>query len=253
MKISFLASSSKANCTLLEADGEAIVVDAGLPVRTFLRRLRELSVPVDSVKAILVSHHHADHAGKAGELSAALHIPIFCSSETLEAAAAKFVAKAEAVEVFTPGDEFHLGKFKVLPVDTYHTPGAVGFRIASGGRYASIFTDVPELTGPVADALTWSHLIFVESDFSESMLDACGYVDELKRRIRLSHCSNEKLAAFFRNGFTSAALRTIVLGHLSLTANLPFLAESSARAALGRPEVKVYVAEPEGTLGPLEV
>jgi len=252
MKISFLASSSKANCTILESDGEVIVVDAGLPVRAFLGRLRSLSIPVDLVKAICVTHHHADHAGKAGDLSAALHIPIYCSSETLEAAAEKFVAKAEAIEVFSPGEAVFIGPFAVLPVATYHTPGAVGFRIISGGRHASIFTDVPELAGPVAEALEKSHLIAIESDFSEGMLNASSYVDELKQRIRLTHLSNERLASFLQNGFTGAELHTLCLLHLSVNANLGFLAESSARAALKRPDVKVYVAGPE-ILGPLDV
>jgi phosphoribosyl 1,2-cyclic phosphodiesterase len=104
----------------------------------------------------------------------------------------------------------------------------------------------------VAEALEDANLAAVESDFSENMLDACNYDADLKRRIRLAHTSNEKLAALFSNGFVGAALHTVVLIHLSVRANMAFIAQSAIQAALKKP-VELMVAPAEGVLGPIEV
>lgn len=254
MRIAFLASSSKANCTVIEHESQAVLIDAGLGKRELLKRLRAVGLGAQQIIAIFVSHDHSDHAGKAGEVSAALHVPVYCSAETYEHAPSSMLEKSEDILTFQSGDAVSVGPFFVVPTLTYHNPGAVGFRVEAGGRQAAVFTDCAELAGGVSQELERAHLVAVETDYSEALLEACPHYDpELKRRIRMTHTSNEKLAAFFSNGFHGEALKRVVLLHLSLNTNCSVIAEQAVRTALCRPDVEVVAAPPDEPMGFLEV
>lgn len=63
---------SSISCFLLKADGETILLDAGLgaPFSQTLPKLQELGVNPDSLKLIYITHMHGDHIGgllKEGE------------------------------------------------------------------------------------------------------------------------------------------------------------------------------------------
>ena len=272
MRFISLASSSKANCYVVEHNGAALLVDAGLKKRDMLARLREVDITFSEKEAegskgelvyvnplaILISHHHSDHAGRAGEISLSLEIPLYCSPGTLEASPPSLLSKPKQGMVQTfPLSDFFLGDFEVQPVTTYHTPGAVGFLISAAERNLSVFTDVAELSGGVAEAYERSHMICSEADYSEAMLDGCEYAPELKRRIRISHTSNEKLAAFFSNGFKGAALHSVVLLHTSRSTNCGFIAGAKVTEALEKQfpqrSIKVWVAAHDDVTGPLDV
>ena len=63
-------SSVYTNWYLLEAGGRLTVLDAGLPRdwREFLLALSQLGHSPSDVDAVLITHHHADHAGNAEHL-----------------------------------------------------------------------------------------------------------------------------------------------------------------------------------------
>jgi glyoxylase-like metal-dependent hydrolase (beta-lactamase superfamily II) len=63
-------SSVYTNWYLLEADGRLTVLDAGLPGdwREFLSALSRLGHSPADVDAVLITHHHPDHAGNAEQL-----------------------------------------------------------------------------------------------------------------------------------------------------------------------------------------
>jgi glyoxylase-like metal-dependent hydrolase (beta-lactamase superfamily II) len=66
-------SSVYTNWYLLEAGGRLTVLDAGLPRdwRAFLVELSRLGHSPDDVDAVLITHHHRDHAGNAERLRSA--------------------------------------------------------------------------------------------------------------------------------------------------------------------------------------
>jgi len=241
MRFISLASSSKANCYIVEHEGAALMIDAGLRKRDMLAKWFKKTHPT----------------AEPGEISAALHIPVYCTNDTLEAAPASLLGKADQVVTLTVGIDTYIDKFAVHPVTTYHTPGSVGFWIAAGGRTVSVFTDVAGLSGGVAQALERSHLAAIEANYSTAMLDACEYDPGLKRRIRLAHTSNENLAALFSNGFKGEALHTVVLLHTSRKANCGFVALATIEEALhkqfpGR-SLTIDAAELDEVTGPFEV
>ena len=57
-----LASGSTGNCTVLEFDGEAVMIDAGISWKKIQKAMDIEGVDQFLIKAILVTHEHGDHA-----------------------------------------------------------------------------------------------------------------------------------------------------------------------------------------------
>ena len=61
MRIVSLCSSSKANCTYIENDGEGILVDVGCSFKALRDGLAMIDRSIDNIKAIFITHEHSDH------------------------------------------------------------------------------------------------------------------------------------------------------------------------------------------------
>jgi len=67
INICSLNSGSNANCYYIGNDNEAVLIDAGLSCRETEKRMNGLTLSMDKVKAIFISHEHSDHVtGLAG-------------------------------------------------------------------------------------------------------------------------------------------------------------------------------------------
>lgn len=85
-------------------DGQALVVDPGeaSPVEDALAQ-RGLTL-----RAILLTHHHPDHVGGAGELRAAHGIPVYAPHDDRIAAATHRVGDGDIVELDAPRARFEV-------------------------------------------------------------------------------------------------------------------------------------------------
>ena len=54
-------SGSSGNCSMLYTDTEALVIDAGVGVRTLKKHLKGYGLSLFSALGIVVTHDHADH------------------------------------------------------------------------------------------------------------------------------------------------------------------------------------------------
>ena len=63
MKIRFisLASGSSGNCYYLGTEKYGILIDAGIGIRTIKKSLKDINVTMDSIRAVFITHDHADH------------------------------------------------------------------------------------------------------------------------------------------------------------------------------------------------
>lgn len=76
LKFLSLSSGSSGNCYYLGTDQHAILIDAGIPVRTIQKVLRENGLAFGKIMAVLVTHDHTDHIRSAGSLGELYHIPL---------------------------------------------------------------------------------------------------------------------------------------------------------------------------------
>src|ERR1041384_322003 len=82
LQIASLNSGSNGNCYYIGNDTEAVFIDAGLSCRETESRMRRLGLDIRKVKAIFISHEHADHISGLTTLSRKWELPVFITPIT---------------------------------------------------------------------------------------------------------------------------------------------------------------------------
>lgn len=232
MKIKFLslASGSSGNCYYLGTDDYGILVDSGIGVRTIKKSLKEYGLALERVRAVFVTHDHADHIKSVGTLGEKYGIPIYatpethvginknyCMTEKLTSASIRYIYKDETIE---------LGDFKITAFEVSHDgTDNVGYCIEADGKVFSFLTDLGEITPVAAHYICKAHYLVIEANYDEEMLKMGPYPQHLKERIvgPRGHMSNRKTAEFLAENMNEG-LKHIWLCHLSKDNNHPDLA-----------------------------
>ena len=83
MKVQFmsLGSGSSGNCYYLATETYSILIDAGIGIRTIKKIFKEYNLELETIKAILITHDHADHIKAVGNLSKKYNIPVYATQE----------------------------------------------------------------------------------------------------------------------------------------------------------------------------
>jgi phosphoribosyl 1,2-cyclic phosphodiesterase len=233
MRLTPLASGSSGNSFLVEGNGSAILVDAGLSAKQLTARLASAGVDPGSLKGILISHGHSDHVKGAGVLSRKYHIPVLANRRTWQAIH-QVLGKVHGVQLFETGKIFEYQCFRIHPFSVPHDcVDPVGFRISCGSARMGIATDLGTTTGLVLNLLTDLHVIVLESNHDPDMLRDGPYPWELKQRVRgrLGHLSNTESSKVLQR-IVSDELQAVVLAHMSETNNTPELALECASSSL---------------------
>ncbi|HEX6732929.1 MAG TPA: MBL fold metallo-hydrolase [Pyrinomonadaceae bacterium] len=247
MKLTVLGSGSTGNVVLIVAGNTRVLVDAGLSAKEIARRLALMGEDVQRLDAILVTHEHGDHAGGLRVLLGSVDCPVYMSAQTLDAYVSERLnvnndeprrradALRDRVEKIESSRDFRIGEIDFHPFTIPHDAvDNFGFTATHQGVKIATVMDFGHMTTLVTERLRGCAAIVIESNHSRDMLKACdAYPWDLKQRIlsRLGHLSNEDVADWLKDGFDGAA-RYIVLAHLSLRANNPYLAKISAEVAL---------------------
>ncbi len=86
MKVRFisLASGSSGNCYYLGTDTYGILIDAGIGIRTIKKTLKDFNILMESIRAVFVTHDHADHIKAVGHLGEKMNIPVYTTARIHE-------------------------------------------------------------------------------------------------------------------------------------------------------------------------
>ncbi|MBE6520739.1 MAG: MBL fold metallo-hydrolase [Candidatus Methanomethylophilaceae archaeon] len=243
MEVHVLASGSDGNCTVIECDGEAIVVDAGLSCRTLMSYMDQEGVDPKMIKSILVTHEHSDHVSGVGPMARKLNVPVMCTMGTYKA------SRMGAVDFIPYGlkDSFSIGPMRVTPLPTYHDaaePNA--FFVESDQGKVAIVTDTGKFDFRIEHALKVCDAAVVEANYDLEMLHNGPYPPSLQRRIEGEHghmWNKDTGMALKRN---SSEKRKIFLAHLSRKNNLPDLARETVAEITGIKRMKIDCLEFQG-------
>jgi phosphoribosyl 1,2-cyclic phosphodiesterase len=224
LEICALASGSNGNCYYIGNDDEALLIDAGLSARQLQLRFLEKGIDEAKVKAILITHEHADHARGARVLSKRLQIPVYITKKTF-LALSKATRPADPVW-FEPNESFAVGRFEVHSFAKQHDAvDACSFRIGYAGRSIGVMTDIGEACERVKEHFSQCHAVFLESNYDEEMLRNGPYPYYLKERVASGRGHLSNVQAFeLANEFAGEQLQAIFLSHLSGENNTPELA-----------------------------
>ena len=224
MKVRFisLASGSSGNCYYLGTDTYGILIDAGIGIRTIKKTLKDFNILMESIRAVFVTHDHADHIKAVGHLGEKMNIPVYTTARIHEGInrsycmTEKLSTSVRYLEKQVPMmlEDFRIESFEVPHDGTDN----VGYCIEIDGKVFSFLTDLGEITPTAANYIS-------KANYDEEMLKMGPYPQYLKERImsRTGHMSNSATAEFLAENITEH-LRYIWLCHLSKDNNHPELA-----------------------------
>ena len=247
-----LSSGSSGNCYYLEAGRKAILIDAGIPVRTIQKNLRENGLSFDKIMGLLITHDHTDHIRSAGSIGEIYHIPVYATKavhggmernygmqKKLTNASRRHLERD--IETTIPGTFFRVTPFMV-PHDSTDN---VGYYIEVGEEGEPpvkfcLVTDCGYVTDEIRSYLKKADHIVVESNHDIDMLMHGPYPGYLKMRVRGEggHLSNKECAELIHDIYHKS-LQHLFLCHLSHENNTPDIAYRTADEALRNEGVNV--------------
>lgn len=239
-----LASGSSGNCTVIECDGEAVMIDAGISCRRILKQMEQEGVDRDSIKAILLTHEHTDHICGAGATARKLGVPVMCNWETffqLDLGAVDYVP-------IDPAGSFDVGPFHITPLPTVHNAvNPCAYYTQVDDRSILLATDTGTVTFQIEAAMKEADVAIVEANYDAGMLRDGPYPEQLKRLIGSDHghLCNTDIAAAIRRTMTDRG-RQIFLAHLSETNNIPDLARETVSDITGIKRMRIDCLEFQG-------
>jgi phosphoribosyl 1,2-cyclic phosphodiesterase len=221
VRIWVLGTGSSGNCLVAEAEGERVLVDAGMNPTRAAERMRRLGGDLVTARpplGLFVTHDHGDHSGHALPLARALRAPLFAHD------GAELTRARQRLDVrrFTPGRPVGLGPFLVETLIVPHDAPHVALRVTAGARRFGIATDVGHPTRELRSFLAGCDLVFLESNYCPLLLEGGPYPPKLKRRVGgpLGHLANDQ-AADLAATLQDTRVARLVLVHLSRANNTP--------------------------------
>ena len=230
MQVSVLASGSKGNAIFVEMDGTRLLVDAGVGVRRVARELGELSVPLESLDAIFITHEHSDHVKGLETILKRTDAPVYTRPGTIRAMAMGSDVLPEE-RLFAIHDAVDIGPLHVSSFDIPHDAAdPVGYEI-TGSRKCTVATDLGYVTDTVRSAMEGADVLVLEANHDRKMLRQGPYPWPLKQRIlgNRGHLANDEAGCALTS--LKSRPKKIILAHLSETNNRPNIAEETVSRA----------------------
>jgi phosphoribosyl 1,2-cyclic phosphodiesterase len=239
MRVMSLASGSSGNATLVVAGATAVLIDAGLPIRSLVARLRRAGFPPERLTEIVLTHEHSDHISGALALAQSFGVPLGGDQRTLSAVLAALPSDADrsavALDPHAVGTTWKVGALTVTSFAVPHDAVApCGYLIGTEAWRVGMITDCGAMTDTILSHMRQANLVILESNHDREMLRCGPYPLHLKRRIAgpTGHLANDEAAEALHHCLDDAP-RWIWLAHLSRTNNTPDLARSTATERLG--------------------
>ena len=245
LSIRALGSGSSGNCFLVEAAGEALLIDCGLPIKILLAHLRQRAVDPRRLSAVLLTHEHSDHVRALNFVSTRFDVPVVGNRATLAAATEAVGTLRErpvATGSMVTAGTFEIGTFAV----SHDATETIGFLIHYQDRKICYLTDTGYVPETAFEPLRSADLLIVEANHDEQRVQRSRYPAPVKARIlsRTGHLSNRAAGQILAK-LIDPGRQTVWLAHLSAETNSPRLARTtvlSHLAAEGVKDAQVQVA-----------
>ncbi|MEO9211406.1 MAG: MBL fold metallo-hydrolase [Ginsengibacter sp.] len=221
--VASLNSGSNGNCYYVGNEQEAILIDAGISCKEIEKRLLQLNLEVQKIKAVFISHEHSDHIKGISVLSKKYQLPVYITQPTLQNG--RLALQNELVQSFVANESISIGALTIIPFAKQHDAiDPYSFSILCDEVRVGVFTDIGMPCKNLIAHFHLCHAAFLESNYDEEMLEKGAYPLHLKNRIRegKGHLSNIQALALFTAHHPSF-MSHLFLAHLSKNNNHPDL------------------------------
>lgn len=225
-----IGSGSSGNCYLLQTANDALLIDAGVGIRSLKKHLHNYNIQLSSVNHILITHDHADHIKSVGVISSEFNVPVYATSAVHKGIYRNYCVPkkipADKAAIVNVGEKTTIGDFAVTPFAVPHdSSGNVGYRIEVDDVTFCLMTDVGHVTEEMQQYIAEANYLVIEANYDVEMLKNGPYPQHLKVRIDgpTGHLSNLACGEAIAH-FATQKLKHVWLCHLSEENNHPVLA-----------------------------
>ena len=250
LKILPLFSSSKGNCTYIETESTALLVDIGISCKRLVSSLEENNINPNSIEGILITHEHSDHIKGIKTFANKYSIPVYATEKTWTKLSSIDISQS-LKKIFIHDNNFSIGDILISPFKIPHDAiDPSGFSFYNNNQKVTVATDLGHINEYLLSKMIKSNTILLESNHDIEMLKAGPYPYQLKQRIigNYGHLSNALTAKtvgyLIKNG-----TKNFILGHLSEDNNFPELALETVKSNLKiqnlyTNDINIVVAKP---------
>lgn len=255
-KWTVLASGSSGNASLLDWNGNGLLLDIGLGPRQIDSRLSQIGFSWDGIRGVVLTHTHSDHwNGRSLARLVEQRVPFFCHSEhlrPLQLGCPEFQALqfAGLVKTYSSGSDFvPVPGVRCRPLELSHDGGRTfGFRMEEDAqsmqsRWAIGYAaDLGSWDERLTEGLANVDILAIEFNHDVEMQLASSRARWLINRVlgEFGHLSNAQGARLFEacvHRSSAGRLRHLIQLHLSRECNRPALAVAAARDLISRLEL----------------
>jgi phosphoribosyl 1,2-cyclic phosphodiesterase len=246
--VASLNSGSNGNCYYIGNQEDAVLIDAGLSCRETEQRMKRMELSLKKVKAIFVSHEHADHIHGVSTLSRKHNLPVYITMDTMVGGRLKL--KEHLAIPFAPYEPVSLGTLIIQAFPNVHDASDPhNFMVTHKAVNVGVFTDIGHLNEHITRHFEQCHAAFLEANYDEEMLETGSYPVSLKDRIRggKGHLSNTQAVELFLN-HRPPHMTHLFLSHLSENNNSPRLVRELFSGVAGKTEIVIASRKKESKL-----
>jgi len=238
--ISSLNSGSNGNCYYVGNEQDAILIDAGISCREIEKRMKNLELKMDRIKAVFISHEHSDHIKGLTVLSRKYNLPVYINNATRKEARLKL--NRSLVHDFEHEKAIKIGTLFITAFSKNHDAvDPYSFTVSDNKITIGVFTDIGCSCNNLVRHFKECTAAFLESNYDEEMLENGNYPYLLKKRIRggKGHLSNKQALDLFLE-HKSSKMTHLLLSHLSKNNNRPEIVKKLFKPHAG--SVKIIIA-----------
>lgn len=237
--VASLNSGSNGNCYYLASQESAVIIDTGLSCRETEKRLKRLGRSLKTVKAVFITHEHADHIHGLPVICKKYRIPVYISPRTL--AESRLKIDKSLVHGIPSHEPVTVGDIQVTSfLKSHDACDPHSFLVSRNAVNVGVFTDLGHACENVIHYFSQCHAAFLESNYDEDLLDQGRYPFHLKERIKSDkgHLSNKQALELFVT-HRAPYLSHLFLSHLSEDNNHPRLVQNFFSKDAGTTEIIV--------------
>jgi len=221
--ITSLNSGSNGNCYYIGNHKEAVLVDVGISCREVEKRMANLNLSPQKVKAIFISHEHSDHIKGVQAFSKKHQVPVYITDCTLNNS--RLFLEKKLINCFIKYSPISIGELNITAFPKRHDAAdPYSFIVEGNGIKIGVLTDIGSACNDVEENFGQCHAAFLEANYDEQLLNTGNYPYHLKERIKSNkgHLSNLQALDLFIN-HKHESMSHIILSHLSKDNNCPMI------------------------------